>query len=254
MSNNDALLGEEQYLVHNIKEVAQILKDLAKNNVMLKASFNEGNDVYLTTVIAVDDIKKCAYLDIGRDDAFNARLLDSDHVTFSKDDGVKIRWVSGSVSEVNLKDGRAIKIALPRKMLRLQRREFFRLVTPRMNPVPCQIPIVDEDDADQERILELTLTDISLGGIGAIAQDPLDKMLAEGASFERCKISFPDIGVTSLTLKVRYIVPIHLKDGTVKHRVGLQFIEPSRGNQGLIQRYTFALERAALALANGTGK
>ncbi len=101
MEYGSNLLDEELYVVHNVKEIIQILTDLAKHKVMLKAAFNRGNDVYLTTVIAVDARNKSVYMDIGRDDAFNVRLLASDHVTFSKDDGIKIKWVSEKISEVN---------------------------------------------------------------------------------------------------------------------------------------------------------
>ncbi len=170
MEHGTYLPSEEQYVVYNAKEIAQILADLAKQKAMLKASFNGGNDVYLTTVIAVNVQRNAVYLDIGRDEAFNVRLLASDHVVFSKDDSVKIKWVSEQISEVSLQDGRAIKIALPQSMMRLQRREFFRLATPRVNPVPCQISIPDEENPGEVKDLELALTDVSLGGIGAVLQ------------------------------------------------------------------------------------
>ena len=83
-----------------------------------------------------------------------------------------------------------------------------------------------------------------------ITTDPLDERIVIGASFDKCKISFPDIGETSLTLRVRNITPITMKDGVIKHRVGLQFISPSRGNEALINRYTFNLERQAMAVAS----
>lgn len=239
---------EEQYLVHNSKEIIQILTDISKSKSMLKVSFNHGADECLTTIIAVDIKNHAVYLDIGLDDAFNIRLLANHHVIFSKDDGVRIKWVSAHITAVTLHDGKAIKITLPQKMLRLQRREFFRLATPIVNPVPCQIPIVDEDNPDIERLIELTLADVSLGGIAAIASDPLDPLFVLGANFDKCKISFPDVGVTSLTLQMRNITSLTLKDGSIKHRIGFQFIEPSRGNEGLINRYTYNLERLAMAL------
>lgn len=241
---------EEQYIVHNLKEIIQILTDLSKNKSMLKVSFNHGADECLTTIIAVDAKNHVVHLDIGLDDAFNGRLLANHHVIFSKDDGVRIKWISVHISAVTLQDGKAIKIALPQRLLRLQRREFFRLATPIVNPVPCQIPIIDETNPDAERILDLTLADISLGGIATVAPDPLDPIFALGASFDKCKINFPDVGVTSLTLQVRNITSIFAKDGTAKHRIGFQFIEPSRGNEGLINRYTYNLERLAMALAS----
>jgi hypothetical protein len=42
-----------------------------------------------------------------------------------------------------------------------------------------------------------------------------------------------------------------MKDGSIKNRIGFQYIEPSRGNEGLISRYTYNLERLLMALAQG---
>ena len=134
--------------------------------------------------------------------------------------------------------------------MRLQRREFFRLATPIVNPVSCLIPICDEANPDAHRAIELTLVDVSLGGIGGVAENLLDELLVIGASFNKCKINFPEVGETSLTLQVRNITQINIKDGVIKHRIGFQFIAPSRGNEGLINRYTYNLERQAMALAN----
>lgn len=239
---------EEQFIVQNQKQIIQILNDLAKHHEMLKVSFN--NDTCLTNVISVDANNHVVYLDIGIDEAFNNRLLASHHVAFSKDDGIRIKWTSTHVSLTTLKDGKAIKIALPQKMMRLQRREFFRLDTPIVNPVLCILPISDEANPDADRALELTLVDVSLGGIGAIVANPLDELLVIGSSFNQCRISFPEVGETSLTLQVRNISPITMKDGAIKHRIGLQFISPSRGNEGLINRYTYNLERQAMAVSS----
>lgn len=245
---------EEQYIIHNPKEVMQILNDLVKHKTMLKVSFNHGADAYLTNVIAIDAKKHIVHLDIGRDEDFNRRLLASHHVIFSKDDGVKIKWTSTRITEVMLHDGKAIEISLPKDLIRLQRREFYRFSTPIVNPVLCRIPLPDKANPDNENTLELTLLDVSLGGVGVIVPDPLDQALVIGASFDNCKISFPNVGVTNLTLKVKNITEIHTKDGAIKHRVGLQYIEPSRANEGLINRYVFILERQVMALAkvNGT--
>lgn len=243
------LSDEEQCTVRNLKEIGQILADLVKNKAMINVSFNQGQDECLTSIVAVDRIKNVAYLDIGIDEGFNKRLLASDSVTFSKEEGVKVRWTSTSVSEVKLQDGAALKIALPQSLVRLQRREYFRLSTPIVNPVPCIIPYVDPENPDEDNSMELTLVDVSLGGIGAIAAHPLHPALVEGARFDGCKIKFPDIGETNLTLCVRNIKQTILRDRSTRHRIGFEFIEPSRGNQGLIQRYVTKLEREAIAVA-----
>ncbi len=239
---------EEQFIVQNQKQIIQILNELAKHHEMLKISFS--HDTCLTNVISVDAHNHVVYLDIGIDDAFNDRLLASHHVIFSKDDGIRLKWTSAQLTLATLKDGKAIKIALPQKLMRLQRREFFRLATPIVNPVPCIIPIPNVENPDEDRALELTLVDVSLGGVGVIAANPLDEVLVIGANFDKCRINFPEVGETNLTLQVRNITPVTMKDGATKYRVGLQFISPSRGNEGLINKYTFNLERQVMALAS----
>lgn len=243
----EALTADEQrYMVHNPLEIAQILNDLAKNKVMLKATFNHGSDSYLTTVIEASAQNRVVYLDVSRDDGFNQRLFASQHVLFTKDEGVRIRWLSTSITAVKLKDGPAIKIALPQNMLRMQRREYHRMQTPRAKPVLCRIPLVDADGHEHET--QIALLDASIGGIGAISTELREDLWQVGAEFQNCKIEFPEIGTTNLTLRVANASRIKSHDGSERMRLGMQFINPSRGNQSLIQRYIFNLEREEAAL------
>jgi c-di-GMP-binding flagellar brake protein YcgR len=242
---------EEQYIVHNPKEVMQILNDLIKHKAMIKVSFNRGADVYLTNIISIDSNVGAVYLDIGVDEEFNRRLLASGHVIFLKEDGVKIKWTSTHVAEVNLKDGKAIKIAMPKDLIRLQRRDFYRFATPVVSPVMCRVPVPDALSPEVESALELTLVDVSLGGIGAIVAAPLNPAVVVGQAFSGCKIGFPDVGEANLTLMVQNITEIHTKEVVTKYRVGFVYVEPSRGNEGLINRYVYILERQAIALAHG---
>jgi len=243
--------NEEQYIVHNPKEVTQILNDLIKHKSMIKVSFNRGADVYLTSIISIDAKAGVVYLDVGVDEEFNRRLLASNQVVFIKEDGVKIKWTSTHVAAVDLKDGKAIKITLPKDLIRLQRRDFYRFSTPVANPVICRIPVSDVLNPEEETILELTLVDVSLGGIGTIVAAPLHPALVVGQALSGCKIGFPDVGETNLVLMVKNITEIHAQDAVTKYRVGFEYVEPSRGNEGLINRYVYILERQAIALAHG---
>jgi len=215
---------------------------------MINVSFNQGQDQCLTTVIAVDREKNIAFLDIGIDEGFNKRLEASTQITFTKSEGVKVKWTSSAITIAKLKDGYALKIKFPQSLVRLQRREFFRLKTPIVNPLICKIPLHDPD-SDEERTLELTLLDVSLGGIGAFTAKPLPPQVEEGALFENCRIGFPDIGETLVTLCVRNMKELSMHDRSIRHRIGLEFVKPSRGNQSLIQRYVFKLERDMITLA-----
>ncbi|HQN64382.1 MAG TPA: flagellar brake protein [Methylophilus sp.] len=249
MIDQSDLSDDERCTVHNHKEICQILSDLAKAKAVINLSFNQGRDQCLSRVIAVDGDRNAVYLDIGIDDGFNRRLVNSNHVIFSKNDGIRISWASPSVSEVQLKDGAALKIAVPKSLIRLQRREFFRLNTPVVNPVKCLIPYSNPENPDDDALIELTLVDISLGGIGTNIIGPIHPALTEGARFSGCKINLPGIGEVSPSLSVRNIKSIALRSGETKHRIGLQFIEQSGSDQKKIHQYVFNLEREALVIA-----
>jgi c-di-GMP-binding flagellar brake protein YcgR len=135
----------------------------------------------------------------------------------------------------------------------VQRREYFRLPTPGgKTPIICRIPLPNaEEGSQEEQTLELPLFDVSVGGIGLVVLDALHEAISIGAHFDNCKIDFPGIGTTNLTLCVRNIRHVIMKNDTAQHRVGLEFINPSRGNQSLIQRYTFALESESLSIPGG---
>lgn len=242
---------DQQYVIQNAKAISQILADLLKQKTALKVSFNDGEDVHLTTVIALDKVNHLVYLDIGPDEDFNKRLLQSNQVTFEKDDGVRIRWVSSRVVTADMSDGKAIKIAQPQSMIRLQRRDYFRIATPIINPVLCHIPLPDPKNPDVDNLIGLTLVDISLGGVSLTLIGELDPSFTSDVAFSNCKMEFPDIGTTNLKLQVMSMSHVLMKDGKIKHRIGLKYVDLSRGNEGLIHRYTYALESAAMAVANG---
>jgi c-di-GMP-binding flagellar brake protein YcgR len=253
MSHGNDSTENQRYLVTNTKEVLQILNGLIKSKTMLTASIDHGHNSFLTAVIAVDESKQLAYLDIGRDEEFNAHIAESKHITISNNDGIKIHWSSPILRIATLTDGQAICIGLPKDMVRVQRREYFRHPVPSRGTVICKMPYIVKDASMQEepKILELALVDISIGGIGVVAPSPLNEALSLGAHFDHCKIELPGVGTTDLTLCIRHIRHIEMLNGIVQNRIGLEFINPSRGNQALLQRYTFILESESIALADG---
>lgn len=249
MIDQSDLSADERCTVHNPKEICQILSDLAKSKAVISLSFNQGRDQCLSTVIAVDAERNAIYLDIGIDTGFNRRLVESNHVIFSKNEGIRISWASPKVDEVRLKDGAAMKIAVPKSLIRLQRREFFRLNTPVVNPIKCFIPYANPHNPDEDALIELTVVDVSLGGIGTILSGPLHPALEIGASFAGCKMQLPNVGEATPSLAVRNIRELTSRMGEVKYRIGLEFVEQSRSDQRMIQHYTFQLEREALVIA-----
>lgn len=250
MVHESNLLGDARFILHHAREISKTLDDLCQHQVPLNIVYDNAQAPYPTTIIAVDEKNKAVYLDISLDVELNASLLASKHLLLTKEDGLQVKWQCNKAVAANFKGSPAIKLELPTALLRLQRRDYFRLQTPVLSPVYCQLPLTDAHalgtklDQFEDGMLELSLTDIGLGGVGAIVQGGAELALTRGSSFERCKISFPDVGVISVTLTLCYEVAVQLPDGSIAQRVGLQYMDMSRDDQDLIQRYMRGIERA----------
>ncbi len=249
MANQNTTYNDDMFITHHSVEIAQILNELAKNKTTLNLSFNYGKDQGLTTVIGISRDKRFVYIDTSLDPGFNKRLLNSDSITFSKTDGVKVRWNTKELTEVRLKDGDAFKMVLPTKLYRFQRRDFFRSLTPTIDPVNCYIPYINPVDKAQET-LAISLVDISLGGIGTLSEH-LFSLIAIEKVFPHCSITLPNYGVIATSLCVKHITETVMLNGSKKFRVGFAFVSLSREQERPVQQYVTQLEREALTLAKG---
>jgi c-di-GMP-binding flagellar brake protein YcgR len=238
---------DESFIVRNKKAVLQILNGLKNDATDLKISFNDGKEDYITPIIDVDVDNNMILFDMSIDAAFNKRLLASNKIGILKDSGIRVKWESDQHSLVTLTDGNALRVELPEVIVRLQRRELFRLPTPMLKPVVCFMPVPNILTPNKNDIIEYDLVDVSLGGVGLVVKKSLHPGIKVGDQFENCKINFHGAGEASLTLQVRNIIPIESKSKKQQYRIGLEFIKPSRGNEGIIHKYTFDLERAMLA-------
>lgn len=250
MTTDIAQSGEEDFIVRHKLEILQILNALKDEENDLKVSFNHGEDDYVTRIIHISDDHQHLYLDMTIDEDFNKRMVASPELLIHKDNGIRIKWKARQHCVAKLTDGYALKMEMPKALVRLQRRELFRLKTPMVNPIPCEIPVPDHENPKVKKSIQYNLADVSLGGIGLIIQNDLHPSLKVGTIFEGCKINFPNLGEAILNLEVKNIIPLSKDKLNEKYRVGLEFKNPSRSSESLIQHYTFNLERSLLVTKN----
>lgn len=237
-----AAADESRFLVSNRMEIIRILRGLTQHNEMVSAFFNGGNDLLLTAVLEVDPDNNAVILDYGSNEALNQRILNAEKIIFvTALDRVKVQFVSRRIATASHEHRPAFRIPLPEQMLRLQRREYYRLATPILNPIKCRMPV------GQEEVLEFPLVDISAGGIGMIVGSSPDERLTIGALYPGCRIELPGIGELEMTLRIQNLFEITLKNGSKAHRAGCQFIELRASVESLIQRYILKLERERLS-------
>jgi c-di-GMP-binding flagellar brake protein YcgR len=243
--NADAGLGDySKYLIHSKTEIIFVLRAVMQKTELVTAYFNHGKDFFLTSILEVEPDH--VILDYGSNDALNRKVLASGKVVFlTSQDRVRVQFTAPRVEKVTYGQRDAFKIALPDAVLKLQRREYYRISTPITTPLRCEVPL------PQGGRVEVSIVDISVGGIGIIGYPP-ELEIQVGATYPGCRVDLPDIGTIVATVQVRNLLEVTLKSGQTTKRSGCQFLDLPPNMQVLLQRYIIRLERERRAkLADG---
>ena len=228
---------DPDFAIHNRKEIVFILDDLVKNRTAINLGTSDGVSL-LTSVLKVSSEGNYVYLDIGPDNRINDQIIHSKKIKFSTQTGVEVRWHSTHLHRVSLPDGDAFSMTLPAVIERIQRREYFRLKTPQSsNVMVCKIPV----EAD---IVEATIVDMSAEGVGVSIKGTLPESFSQSAQLQGCSIEFPVVGVVSVNAKFCGVwSSIKTKSGEEVHRIGMEFVNLSRGASNVVQRHMIELEK-----------
>ena len=238
----------KKYLLNSKLEILFILRELMRRGALITAYCNEGSDYLLTTLLSVDDNGEIL-LDYGANEDMNQKALASEKVVFiANHDKVKVQFTRPGVQQVNFEGRPAFRTTVPESVMRLQRREYYRLVTPSSRPVKCLIPVHTE--RGPLRDVEAMVLDISNGGIAVIAP-PDGLTLKVGSTLEDCRIVIPDMGTIYTSIQVKNIFDVTLKNGTHVRRAGCQFTHLDGPAMTLVQRYIIRIERDRRARETG---
>lgn len=244
MSNQDVLKtepesaeDESKYMIHSKMEIVHILRAIQQKNALVTAYFNHGNDFILTSILHVDPERGSLILDFGSEEASNRRILESEKILFvTVQDRVKVQFAAEHVEKTLFLKRDAFRAKLPPELLKLQRRDFYRLATPITSPLKCEIQKKGGGKA------EVAVADISLGGIAISGFSP-ELGLEAGDTYEGCRIALPDIGAITAAIQIKSIYEITTKSGIKTNRAGCQFLDLPASAQAMIQRYIIKLDR-----------
>jgi c-di-GMP-binding flagellar brake protein YcgR len=226
-----------RFLIRSPAQIGQILRAIADHGELVTAYFNRGREFLLTAIVDVDIPGKTVLIDRATEPALNEKLLASDRIVLvSAHEKVKVQFSARQVREAQSGGRPAFAFALPVDLLKLQRREFFRVRAAAGEPVRCRLPLTDRD------LLDLPVLDISIGGIAAHA--PLPAALAQvGRLFPRASLQIGDGGAFIVDLELRNVNAVRLPNGIDALRCGFRFVGLPEVAQQQIQRYILRVER-----------
>lgn len=240
--------GEKNYLVESPEEIAFVLRTIMQQNSLVTLHFNNCSDFILTSILDIDAKRGELVMDCGRDPRLNRQLLEEENlICTTAHDEVKVKFACRRIRKTRSNRRDAFILQLPNALLRLQRRENFRVPTPLAKPLRCAIKL---PSGDETATAELILLDISCGGIAVIDQHPRIS-LEPGEIYSDCRLDLPGVGTITFSMCVRDSFSCTLKNGLTCMRAGCEFVSIPQNTLILVQRYITKLQQERNARRTG---
>ena len=233
----------EPYTLSGTLEIAFHLRLLQNRQETVSAYFDHGKRFFLTRVLQVDAERRQFVFDPVSDQELVRRLMAAERTVFvAAPDGVKTQFVCVRVVGRQDSDGPVLVADFPDHLIKLQRREYYRVETPIINPLFCHI--------GEPQRLRLSLHDLSLGGLGLVLAQPA-MSVEPMAVIEECRMELPGFGTLRFDLEVRNVHTVIQKNGAQQLHLGCRFLRLDHKQQGNLQRYMVQLERERRSLLAG---
>jgi c-di-GMP-binding flagellar brake protein YcgR len=249
-SNNHSLDKDNwhNYLIESRREIIALLRSIGVKNQLIRILINGEADVAVTSILEVDPENDEIIIDYSINREQNERIVAARHVSFETTlDRIRIIFTSDNIGKCTYDERPALFFTIPESLIRLQRRELYRMETPVSNPLRCIIALHKEF---LEGKCVLPLADISGGGIALLDE----KMLLDntiGTIYTDCQLDLPDLGSVTTSLQIRSSHDITLLNGKTNRRLGCQFREIPKLMLDRVQRYITKLERERNSKING---
>jgi c-di-GMP-binding flagellar brake protein YcgR len=227
----------ESFTITFRREIVFYLRQLINDGERINVMFDEGRETLLTVLLDVDEENDRFIFDWGGSESSNQRLLRNDHAIFvATPHGVRNQFVATHFRETNYKKRPAFAAKIPDKYVRLQRREFFRLMLPMTQRRPCSF-----QTAESEKLWEMSVVDIGLGGVGLEA--PAATLPFElGQTLERVTIDLGKFGKLQVDLEIRYAGSVS-RGAKQSSRLGCRFLKLNHAQENELQRFITQVQR-----------
>jgi len=235
----------EQFLKQNPLAVLNVLRDLHRDRVPLRVSWTTGQ--FISRILDVS--AQGVIIDFGSQEYENRAVLRAENIEISAEtQGAKIEFTLPRLISGLYLDLPAFTTPLPPALWFVQRREYFRISAP-LHPIYyCKATLPDN------KAIRFRLFDLSLGGMGALMDEPPPAILQSGLRLPQVELDMGEWGkfhfdTQLITISERKVVDS--KNETISTpRLSFRFLNVSPAIERTLQRIIFSLEREARDRAN----
>lgn len=234
---------EDRYFLLGQMEILSVLNDLIHRRAPTTIYFNGGRDFFITTLLEARP--EALIFDYGGDEKANQNLPYSANCVFvSHLDGIRVQFSGGPPRSFSWGGSNAFWIPLPERVVRVQRRESYRVQLPIAHPL-----MVALYGHDQKLLGEWPTHDLSVGGLGFnVTGTPnfkplnhLPRLVFQLPVQKRQAIDCPAV--------VRHVTQLSEQHGRTRWRVGVSFSRLPLATAVMIQRYIIWVEHERRNLA-----
>lgn len=239
-----------QFLLTRPVEINSYLRALEKQHAIITIYVDGGRKFFISSILAVDEENGTIFLDLANSDEIRRLTESSPELTLTAIlDKVTIQLRVSNQYAGTFNGRGALGIPQPAAMLRLQRREYFRLETPHAPPLQCKLARLREDNTTE--VFNLSLLDISGGGVSLMAKIEQRDHFSPGSIFPDCRLEIPGDGFITVNLCVCKVSQQETRGGIPYLRIGCEFTSLPGTRLAQIQRYITRIERERKARESG---
>lgn len=229
---------EERFHVLGRTAIQFMLAGFARDKVAFTVRFGDDEAQFPTRLLGVLPDKGQLVFDCSGSSELNRQYGDAEQAVISgRPGGIQVQFAVGPAVDIYFEGAKAFAVALPARLLRLQRRESFRVDTPRLHPLEFF------GRASDGQLIKLPTHDISVSGVGLMAPSPPETLVL-GQRLDNCRLVLPDEREPLFfTAQVQHITALEGR-GTApgQWRIGLHFAALPFAEQNHIQRYIVRIE------------
>lgn len=224
----------ERFAVYSRVEVLALLRQLIDNGVLINVYYDQGGRFFLTALLSVNPDFEEVVVDAAPDETVQHRLIESRRLVFvAFIQGVKIQFEAPRAEPTTYESRPALRVRLPERVVRMQRREFFRVRPLASRPVSCRVR-----DAQSDQITTWRVLDVSGGGL-ALECGAEERPFSLGMELPDCEIEFPGEGTIAVGLRVR---SIELAQRESEQRIGCELVRIAPQARLVLQRFINRVE------------
>ncbi|MDR2030772.1 MAG: flagellar brake protein [Azoarcus sp.] len=234
----------EEFLLHGRRQIRQLLQELIDTRALISIHLLPGGLSFLSTLLTLSDDEEWLFLDVSPNETIRRRALEAEHLLcVTQINKIRVQFRLERGTEVPLESSPAFAALIPGKILRLQRRDAYRLQVPLMHRLHCALPMLLEQDDAFSRMIEAPVVDISASGLSMEIPASKTASPSVGDRIGGCRLRLPGEIVIDIGLEIRNCGHRIHADGKEVLRLGCSFISLPTQAEKQIQRYIFQTER-----------